>query len=282
MFHACPKGDRVLWLGPGEGRESRKGEAMKQSAFSRLLVAGSLVLAVAALSATAAFAAAPTVTPVASGLDNPRGLAFGPDGNLYVAEAGHGGTECVSGGPEGEACFGFTSQISRINGDKLAHADPHRPDLVGFARRLGCDRNRRHRLQGRRCARDHHRLAGRRSRRPASRPTTVDKAKHQIGHLIKAELNQVNDWDNVADVGHFDFQWTLDNKNLVPDQFPDANPYGVAVGPTATWVVDAGGEHARPDRQPGRTSRSPRSCRTRPRATRCRRVSRSAGRVRST
>src|SRR5262245_36015808 len=36
----------------------------------------------------------PTVTVVMSGLDNPRGLAFGPEGGLYVAEAGRGG-----GGP---------------------------------------------------------------------------------------------------------------------------------------------------------------------------------------
>jgi hypothetical protein len=36
-------------------------------------------------------AAGPTVTPYATGLTNPRGLTFGPDGHLYVAEAGVGG-----------------------------------------------------------------------------------------------------------------------------------------------------------------------------------------------
>ncbi|MFL5774604.1 MAG: ScyD/ScyE family protein, partial [Flavisolibacter sp.] len=33
-----------------------------------------------------------TVTQLSSGFNNPRELKFGPDGNLYVAEAGVGGT----------------------------------------------------------------------------------------------------------------------------------------------------------------------------------------------
>src|SRR3954465_13408258 len=38
-------------------------------------------------------------TVVTSGLNTPRGLTFGPDGKLYVAEAGTGGDEQIDWGP---------------------------------------------------------------------------------------------------------------------------------------------------------------------------------------
>ena len=38
-----------------------------------------------------------SVSVLASGLNNPRGLTFGPDGNLYVAEGGIGGANSTAG-----------------------------------------------------------------------------------------------------------------------------------------------------------------------------------------
>jgi hypothetical protein len=56
--------------------------------------------------------------PVMQGLDNPRGLAFGPEGGLYVAEAGRGGPlspMCYASADLGVRfrCYGATGAISR-------------------------------------------------------------------------------------------------------------------------------------------------------------------------
>lgn len=72
------------------------------------LVIGAALLAPAA-------AAAQTVSVVAEGLNNPRGLAFSPNGDLYIAEAGNGGTEFCHLGPTGERCFGKTGAIRKLN-----------------------------------------------------------------------------------------------------------------------------------------------------------------------
>jgi len=60
--------------------------------------------------------AAPPVQVIAKGLVNPRGIAFAPDGQLFVTEAGRGGNgKCTVLGDGQNACYGETGALTRID-----------------------------------------------------------------------------------------------------------------------------------------------------------------------
>src|SRR5256886_12459057 len=85
----------------------------------RLSLAAVVIMAVGLLvPAPAGAAGAVPPTLVAAGFDSPRGVEFFK-GKLVVAEAGHGGKNCISGVPT--ICFGRTSQISWVNTATASH-----------------------------------------------------------------------------------------------------------------------------------------------------------------
>ncbi|MEO7274878.1 MAG: ScyD/ScyE family protein [Vicinamibacterales bacterium] len=85
------------------------------------VIAGAAALAVALVQPLALrLDGQSTLQVIASGLFNPRGLNFSPDGGLYVAEAGRGrgpndaNSPCIVNSNNEDVCYGATGAIVRI------------------------------------------------------------------------------------------------------------------------------------------------------------------------
>jgi len=201
------------------------------------------VAAVSMLAASASSVAAGShahMTVIASGLDNPRDLAFGPGGRLYLAEAGHGGSRCIPGGEEGDTCIGFTSKIDIVQ----IHRHRVRTVIGGLVSTAGKDGSGATGVDGI-DVRGPHNIYGIITGAPQFVPSNAftpgfrAHVRSQLGRLIRGSVT--GSWSTVADVGSRSFVWTSHHKNLVPGQYPDANPYGVyAASNHEQWVVDAG------------------------------------------
>jgi len=90
--------------------------------LSTAIVVASAVWSIAPSPSIAQTPAEPTPFIYATGLEAPRGLRFGPDRDLYVAEAGTGGTNSTSPamcmqvpGPVGPYTGGMNGRISKIS-----------------------------------------------------------------------------------------------------------------------------------------------------------------------
>jgi hypothetical protein len=121
---------------------------MMRTAFkSATLIAGLVLLGSSVLHASDRKhgPSRPSVKTYATGLTNPRGLTFGPDRNLYVAEAGTGGPLTATGGPGCPVNFnvfspytaGYSGRVVRVlrNGRKQTVADnlPSMTDNTGVS-----------------------------------------------------------------------------------------------------------------------------------------------------
>jgi hypothetical protein len=97
----------------------------------RLIAAFAMAMSTATVTNAPDAHAADGVSVFATGFNNPRGLKFGPDGYLYVAEAGLGGTnstigQCQQVPPHpGPYTGGRTARISNVDpkGQRTTVAD---------------------------------------------------------------------------------------------------------------------------------------------------------------
>jgi hypothetical protein len=204
-----------------------------------VVVTGTVGMLVGMTSTPGSAAPAPQYSVIASGFDNPRGLAVGAGGQLYVAEAGKGGPKCIVAGPEGHVCPGLTGAISVI-GEGGAH---HRiaTGLLSVSDQGGFFATGPDGL----------------SRNPDGQlytiitacPQQVDSLppgsfSHSLVAALRAQAGQVErissgHFTPVAGVGSADWTWSKKHSNLVPGQFPDCDPYGILAGHRNQWVVDA-------------------------------------------
>jgi hypothetical protein len=197
----------------------------------------------------------PALTCVMSGLHNPRGLAFGPEGALYVAEAGCGGntSDCKTPPPLANCtqlpfagdfitrCFGLTGSITRLwqgTQERVATGFPSVAFPLG-ASAIGPNDVSLHGLgnlyatiglQYDPTFRDQLELGplfAQLVHVPANALSATSK------HAERREFN--TDW-LVADLGNFEITVNPDNGDI------DTNPYGLLSAPGVGWIVtDAGG-----------------------------------------
>jgi hypothetical protein len=174
---------------------------------------------------------------IASHLNNPRGLTWGPRGTIFLAEAGRGGKTCLSGGPEGETCVGLTGSF-----DVIGKAGVHRL-ATGLISASGTGGVAAEGLVS--VARAPHggvyALFGENTHGVPPKGAIPEKlrqaALRELGRLFLATRHGVV---SVARVGDHDWTWTSKRVNLAPQDFPDANPNTVLSTSRGTFVADAG------------------------------------------
>ncbi len=192
---------------------------------------GQLVVAlavVAAVGITAASAGAvPTV--VATGLDNPRGLTFGADGTLYVAEAGRGGSgPCFMNSEPNLVCFGTSGAITQVRHGTQTRIATGLPSVAG---------------QGGGGATGPHDVSvigngGLLFSIGLGAPPSTVAPGGPIAGAGMATLNRLNGrsgtWTPIASLAAHEAAANPDGTDL------DTNPYGILSLPGRTLVADAG------------------------------------------
>ena len=188
-----------------------------------------LVLGLLAVLLAAAPASAQTITKVMTGLDAPRGLAFGPEGGLYVTEAGTGDASgpCAAVAA-GMNCFSETGKISRLYKGTQERVVTGLPSIFNTARGDMVGPNDIA-FEGRGACFVTIGWGG----APAARAALGSTVSSLVGTLIKVEPS--GRWRVDANISDFE-----DANN--PAGGPrDSNPYGVFVNANYRYVTDAGG-----------------------------------------
>lgn len=189
------------------------------AAFGGIIVAG----------ATSASALTYVSTVVASGLNNPRSIAFGPDGALYIAEGGTFNTDGPSiPTPEGDATFGLSGSITRVLGTDQTRIVTGLPSLTnGGGAATGPQGIAFHEGVG-------YVVIGL-GANPSVRTLELGSAPDAKNLASLYSFDISGGFTKIADIGAYEAAHN-------PAGGPvDSNPYHLTSGPNGLLVTDAGG-----------------------------------------
>ncbi|KAB8315837.1 ScyD/ScyE family protein [Tolypothrix campylonemoides VB511288] len=192
-----------------------------------------LTFCIASVSITKAAQAA-TLTTIAEGLNNPRGIGFGSDGSLYVAESGGGGDgsdgRCIPS-PSSQyipLCAAKVGAITKIttDGEKQRVVDnlasiglrPAGEQGAGPADIKFDDKGNAYLLIG---------FAG----DPNNRDTLLQEPT--MGQLYKVDLN-TGSLTSLADFAAYEAKYNADGTDFT------SNPYAFRIQGDTAYVIDAG------------------------------------------
>lgn len=194
---------------------------MRFGLFSLTLLSGFLASVLGTQAAEAA-----SLSVIARGLDNVRGLSFGTDGALYVTEAGLGGTGACVPAPSGAGslCYGTTGAVTKIQNGIQERVLTNLPSLASpdgsgafGAQDIKFDSTGKPFV-----------LVGY-GADPALRDGTSD-----LGKLLAADF-QTNSWTSIADLAGYELANNPDRADV------GSNPIAFLLDGDKAIAVDAGG-----------------------------------------